>query len=253
MHVVTGHADAVEFRHFLRRVSEDVGNDAHRGFGRINVGVPHHVFLEDVVLNGAVELLRRHTLLFGGHDVEGHDRDDRTVHRHGDGHFVQRDAVEEDFHVLDRVDGHTGLAHVADHARMIRVITTVCGQIEGHTQSHLSGREVAPVKRVAITRGGESRVLADGPRTDDIHRRIRSPQKRRDSRGETKVRAILVVGWTVGLLDRDMFHRLFGRRYPGQSSRAGFRFGCIGQVAQGGCRTLPCGVTDLFAQRFDEP
>ena len=252
VHVITRHADAVEFRHLLGRVGKDVGHDAHRGLGRINVGVPHHVFLEDVVLDGAVELVRRNALLLGSHDVKCHDRNNRAVHRHGDGHLVQRDAIEECLHVEDGVDSHPGFAHIADHTRMIGVVAAVRGQIERHTQTHLTRGEVAAVECIALARGGEARVLADGPRADDIHRRIRSAEKRRDSCGEAKLRAIRAVGWSVGLLDRDMLHCLFGRRCTGHGG-AGLRFGCIGQVAQCGCRIRPCSLADLFAQGFDEP
>ena len=63
MHVVTTDADAVEARHFAGSVSEDVGDDAHRLGWRVNVGVAHHELLEDVVLDGATELVNRHTLL----------------------------------------------------------------------------------------------------------------------------------------------------------------------------------------------
>ena len=40
-----------------RRVGEDVADDAHARAGRIDVGVAHHEFFEDVVLNRAAELL----------------------------------------------------------------------------------------------------------------------------------------------------------------------------------------------------
>ncbi len=35
------------------------------------------------------------------HDVHGHDWQHGTVHGHGDGHLVERNAVEQDLHVLD--------------------------------------------------------------------------------------------------------------------------------------------------------
>jgi hypothetical protein len=53
LHVVAGDRDRVELRHLLRGVGEDVGDDLHRGRGRIDVGVPHHELLEDVVLDRA--------------------------------------------------------------------------------------------------------------------------------------------------------------------------------------------------------
>ena len=82
LHVIAGDRDRIEFRHVLRRIGEDVGNDAHRGLGRIDVGVAHHEFFEDVVLDGAAELLRRHALLFGGDDIERQHRQHRAIHGH---------------------------------------------------------------------------------------------------------------------------------------------------------------------------
>ena len=83
LHVVAGHADAVEARHFACRVGKDVAHDAHGWLRRVNVGVAHHVFLQNVILDGAGQLPVGHALFFGGDDVEGHDRQDRAVHRHG--------------------------------------------------------------------------------------------------------------------------------------------------------------------------
>ena len=59
LHVVAGDRDRVELRHVLRRMAEDVGDDAHRARGRVDVGVAHHELFEDVVLDGAGELVLR--------------------------------------------------------------------------------------------------------------------------------------------------------------------------------------------------
>ena len=64
LHVIAGDRDRVELRHVAPSVGEDVGDDAHRWLGRIDVGVAHHELFEDVVLDGAGELLRRNALLF---------------------------------------------------------------------------------------------------------------------------------------------------------------------------------------------
>ena len=65
------------------------------------------------------ELRLRHALLLARDDEEGEDRDDRAVHGHADAHLVERDAVEENFHILDGVDGNARLADIADNARVI--------------------------------------------------------------------------------------------------------------------------------------
>ena len=188
--MIAGDADAVELRHVLRRVGKNVGNDPHRGLGRIDVGVPHHVFFEDVVLNCASELLRRDALLLGGNNVECHHGNDRAVHRHGNRHAIERNAVEEDFHVEDRVHGNTGLANIADDARVIAVITAMRGEVEGDAQPHLTGSEVATIERVAFTGGRETGILADGPGTRDIHRRVRAAKEWRNAGRKAEMRTI---------------------------------------------------------------
>ena len=98
-----------------------------------------------------------HALLFGRDDVERQDGQHGAVHRHRHAHLVERDAVEQDAHVEDGVDGHAGHADVAEHARMVAVVAAVRGEIEGDRQAHLAGREVAPVERVGVLGGGEAR------------------------------------------------------------------------------------------------
>ena len=171
----------LNFGIFARREGEDVGDDAHRGFGRIDVGVPHHELFEDVVLDGAGELGRRHALLLAGDDVERQDRQHRAVHGHRHAHLVERDAVEQRAHVEDGIDGHAGHADVAAHARVVGVVAAVGGEIEGDRQALLPGREVAAVEGVGVLGRGEAGVLADGPRLRHVHGRVRPAQERREA------------------------------------------------------------------------
>ena len=46
--------------------------------------------------------------------------------------LLQRDAVEEDFHIQHAVHGHTRQADIARYARMIGVVAAVGGQVESH-------------------------------------------------------------------------------------------------------------------------
>ena len=105
-----------------------------------------------------------------------------AVHRHRHAHLVERDAVEELPHVVDRVDRDARHADVTGHPRMVAVVAAVGGQVEGDRQALLPGGEVAPVEGVGLLGGGEARVLADRPRLVDVHRRVRAAQVRRDAR-----------------------------------------------------------------------
>ena len=125
LHVVARDGDRVELGHVRRGVLEDVRDDLHRGGRRIDVGVPHHVLLQDVVLDRPRELLRLHALLQGRDDVEGEHREHRAVHRHGNTDTIQRDAGEERLHVQDGIHGDARLAHVAHHPGVVAVVAPV--------------------------------------------------------------------------------------------------------------------------------
>ena len=164
LHVVARHGDGVEARHAARREAEDVLDRAQRRRRRVDVRVPDHELLEDVVLDRAGELLRRHAGLLGGDDVHGQRRQHGAVHRHRHGHLAEVDAVEQDLHVLDGVDGHAGEADVARRALVVAVVAPVRRQIEGHGQALLPGgdsdgrtRSTPPRSRSPRT-GGWSRA-----------------------------------------------------------------------------------------------
>ncbi len=150
LHMVTRYADGVEAGHEPRRIAEYVGDDPHRHFRGIDIGVAHHEFLEDVVLDGAAEFFELCPLFQGGHDVKCHHGKDGAVHGHGNRHLVERDPVEQDLHVEHGIDRHAGLAHVAFHPFVVGIIAAVRGQVECHGKSFLSGCQVAPVKGIGF-------------------------------------------------------------------------------------------------------
>ena len=117
-----------------------------------------------------------------GDDVTGEHRQHRAVHRHRHRHLVERDAVEEDLHVLDRVDRNSGLADVADDARMVAVVAAVGREVERDREPHLTGREILGGRTRSIPPQWKSPVLPDRPRPVRVHRRPRSAQIRREPR-----------------------------------------------------------------------
>ena len=179
LHVVTRNGDRVELRHVGRRVRNDVPDDAHAGLGRVDVGVAHHELFEDVVLDGAAELVLAHALLFGGHHITGQHRQHRAVHGHADAHLVQRNAVEQHLHVLHAVDGDAGFAHVARDAWVVAVISPMGGQIKSDADTLAARCERLAVKIVGGFGGGKAGVLADRPRPHRIHGGLRTAHKRR--------------------------------------------------------------------------
>ena len=179
VHVVSRDRNAIEFRHSLARESEDVGNDAQAWCRRVDVGIPHHKFLENVVLNGALQGIKAMTLLLRGNNVEGQNGQHGTVHGHRNRHFIQRNSLKEALHVFYAVDGYARLAYVALYPRMVAVVAAVGRQVKGYAQPLLPGREVAAVEGVALFGGAESSVLPYGPGPLAVHGRMGSAQEGR--------------------------------------------------------------------------
>ena len=102
LHVIAGDRNRIELRHLGGSVGEDVGDDADARRGRIDIGVAHHEFFEDVVLDRARQFRVRHALFFRRDDIERQHRKHRAVHGHRHAHLVERDAGEQRAHVVDR-------------------------------------------------------------------------------------------------------------------------------------------------------
>ncbi len=128
--MVTRNTDRVELGHVLGRVANDVAYDAHAGRGRVNVGVAHHELFQNVVLNRSGQLVLAHALFFRCDHVARQYRQHGAVHGHRDRDLVQRNLVEQDFHVLDRINRHAGLAHIAGYTRVVGVVTAVGSQVK---------------------------------------------------------------------------------------------------------------------------
>ena len=112
--VVAGDRDGVPARDALAAVGEDVGDDPHRGPRRVHVGPAGDVLLEQVVLDrAAADVGRRHPLLLGHQLVEQQQDGRRRVDGHRRRDLVEREAGQQQPHVLERVDGHADLAHLA--------------------------------------------------------------------------------------------------------------------------------------------
>ena len=193
VHVIAGDGDAVELRHLCSAVSDDVADDPHARLGRVDVGVADRELFQDVVLDRAGELRVRYALLLAGNDEEGHDRQHRAVHRHADRHLIEWDSVEQQFHILDRVDRHARHSDVTGDARIVAVVATVGGEVEGDAQPLLPRREIAAIEGVGFLGRREAGVLADGPGPTGVHRRIRPTGERSDA-GVTAVYAFRVFG-----------------------------------------------------------
>ena len=141
---------------------------------------------------------QRRALLLTRHDEGRQNRQHRAVHGHRHRHFGEGNTVEEDLHVLDTVDRHARLAHVAGHARVVGVVAAVRRQIEGHAEALLPGGQVAAVKGVTLLGRGKARVLPDGPGPGGVHGGAWPARVRRQAR-QPGIEVLGVGGRVEGL------------------------------------------------------
>ena len=180
---------------------DDIRNDSHAGIRRVDIGVANHELLEDVVLDSAGQFGLRDSLLLSRHDETGQNWQHCPIHGHRHRHFVQGDLVKEDFHILDRVDGNPGLAHIPRHSGVVRVVATMGGEIESHREPLLTRFEVGSVEGVGFLRRGEAGVLTDRPGTIRVHRGPGAPQERKHPRQRIHVVHFLEIFRRVKRLD----------------------------------------------------
>ena len=150
LHVVTGDGDGVELRHLLRSVFEDIGNDTHGEFRRVDISVTHHEFFQDIVLDRTGHLFQLGALFQTGIDIECQYRKYGTVHCHGYRHLIQRNTIEQNFHVFQRTDRNTGFTDITYHTFVVGIITTVRRKVESDRQTFLAGSQVTTVECVGL-------------------------------------------------------------------------------------------------------
>ena len=66
--------------------------------------------------------------------------------------MLERNAVEQRLHVLERIDGHADLAHLAERERMIGIHADLRGQIEGDRKARLPLRKQVAVALIGFRR-----------------------------------------------------------------------------------------------------
>ncbi len=198
--VRTRHRDRVEPRHLGGAELDGVGDQAQRRLGRPDPGAARRVLLEDVVLDGAGELLARHALLLGRGDVERQQDGRGAVDGEAGADLVQRDAVEQDLGVGQRVDRDADPADLLAELGVVGVVTALRGQIQRHRQPGAALAQQIPIPLVGLLGGAEARILAEGPRLAAVAGREVAPGERvLAGRG----RVGRAVGGPVDGLERD--------------------------------------------------
>ena len=176
--VVSAHGNRVPLRQLPLAEREDVGHEPKRRLRRINERAARQILLEDVVLHRARQFRAVDAVTIGDRDVHGEQDDRRRVNRHRRRDAIERDAVEERRHVVERIDGDADAPHFAGGQRVVRVVAHLCGQIERDAQSGHALREEVSIPAIRLCGRAEAGVLAHRPQPAAIHRRLDAPGER---------------------------------------------------------------------------
>jgi hypothetical protein len=101
LQVVATDVGRVPLGNVLDRVGDDVGGQPQRGRRREDVGAARQIFLDDVVLGGALQLRGGLRPAVGGGDVQRQQPGGGGVDGHRGVHLPQRNPVEQRLHVAD--------------------------------------------------------------------------------------------------------------------------------------------------------
>ena len=168
------------------------------GRGRINVFLLRDVFLENVVLDGAGNLLPVGALLFRHDQIHRPEHAGRRIDGHRGGDVFEADAVEENLHIFERIDGDAALADLAFAGRMIGVVAHQRGQIEGDRESAAAMFEKIFVALVGFFGRGEAGEHAHRPELAAVAGRVNAARVGRLA-GIAEVLIVVPVGGKIGL------------------------------------------------------
>src|SRR5207245_11022382 len=112
------------------------------------------------------------------------------------GRLAERDPVEQQLHVGDRVDRDSGPPYLPDRARVVRVVAELCRQVERDGEPGLAALQQIAEALIRLLRGRETRVLANRPRPPAVHVPIGAARERELAWELERVRRV------VGRVDR---------------------------------------------------
>ena len=171
-HVIAGDRNGVPARKLAVAVGEDVADQAQRLLGRIDVGAASDVLLEHVILDRASQPVAGDALVLCGQLVHQQQRRGRCVDGHRCADLVQRETRKQGAHVIQGVDRHSDLADLTAGNRLVRVVTHLGRQVEGHRKATGAGLDQLVVALIGLFGVAEASVLAHCPRPARVHRRV---------------------------------------------------------------------------------
>ena len=170
LQVIAAHVRRIPLRQVRDAVLVGLRDQIERRLGREDVRAAREVLLDDVVLGRAAQAGLGHAAFARERDVEREQPHRGAVDRHRRVHLLERDAVEQHVHVVERHDRHADLADLGPRERMIGVVAALGRQIERDRQPGLPRREVPAVQLVRRARARVPRVGAKDPGLVARHR-----------------------------------------------------------------------------------
>ena len=170
--VVAAYRDRVPLRDLARAPRERVRDEPQRRTRRIDVRPARDVLFQDVVLDRSAERAPRHASLLRDGHVEAQKGRGRRVDRHRGRYGVEREPVQEDAHVLERIDGDADPSDFTKGSRIVRVPPHLGWQIERDAEAGLSLTQKVAVAGVRLLRRPEAGVLPHRPEAATMHVRL---------------------------------------------------------------------------------
>ena len=161
--MVSANGNGVELGREFCAEFKGINYQAHRRRGRVDVFLLRDVFLQDVILERAGNFFPVGALLFCHHQIHGPQNRRGRIDRHGNSGLLQINAVEENFHVFQRINGDAALAYFAFTRRMVRVIAHQRGQIKRNGEAAAAAGHQVFVTLVGFLRRSKAGKLAHGP------------------------------------------------------------------------------------------
>src|SRR5262249_34182802 len=173
-------------RYFFGAELDRVGDEPERRARRPDPRTPADVLLEDVVLDRPPQLRPVDAALLGCGDVEREDDRRGPVDREARADGIERDLIEQDFDVGERVERDTDPAHLLFDVWVVRVVTALGGKVECDREPRPTLLEKIAVARVGLLGSAEPRVLAEGPQPAPVA--VREVPAREGERAERRER-----------------------------------------------------------------
>ena len=170
--MVATDADGIPTRHMARAKLDGIRHQAHGRLRWEKKLFLRAVLLEDIVLQRAAQLSHREATLLCVDNIHSPDDRGRAINRHRGGYFIERQAIEQDFHVGQRRDGNAAFAEFSGGEWVVGVISIKSRHIKSSRETCLTLGEQIFEALVGVFGGAETSKHTHGPGFSPVHGRL---------------------------------------------------------------------------------